>query len=386
MLILSITAGQGHNATARAVQDAMEMIPGCEAVVLDTFKYVDNNINRTIDKGYTLGVRFSPKTWGQLYEIAYDHTLSERRLSVSRMLRGILANKLVTFIQKYQPDVIICTHCFPALLMANLRQKGKINAKLMGVLTDFTLHPYWQDIDMEAFVIADARLMYGIAKKGIDPAIMYPLGIPIQPKFSITTPKTEARKQLDIPDRPTVLLMSGSFGFGEITQHIRALDALPLPFQIISISGSNTRLKKRVDDMETAKTVFRHGFVNNVDVMMDAADCIVTKPGGITTSEALAKHLPLVMVNPIPGQEARNAAFLTNCGVGMEVRDSFPVDEAVHALLSHPAQAQAMRMMQKDMGKPYAARDVAHLAYKLCGKTVPEKGSAAIAFHEDTRR
>jgi processive 1,2-diacylglycerol beta-glucosyltransferase len=181
-------------------------------------------------------------------------------------------------------------------------------------------------------------------KKGLDSAKMLPIGIPIKPKFSQRIDRLEARTQLGLDlHKHTILLMSGSMGYGRIDESIERLDRLNFDFQVIVVCGNNKKMYKKIKELDTAKRFDVYGYVDNVDVMMDAADCIITKPGGITTSEAMAKGLPMIMVNPIPGHEMRNAEFMLNNGLALYATKSFPLDEAVFSLLQHPERISFLR-------------------------------------------
>ena len=172
-------------------------------------------------------------------------------------------------------------------------------------MTDFTIHPFWEDADLDYYVTANELLNHQASKKGIDTSKILPIGIPIHPKFGKKMDKLEARNILGIEDKPTILIMSGSMGYGNLETIITDMDTMDMDFQIISICGNNKNLKEdRWDDNK--EKVYNYGFTDKVDIIMDAADCIVTKPGGLTTSESLAKGLPMIIINPIPGQEERN--------------------------------------------------------------------------------
>ena len=152
--------------------------------------------------------------------------------------------------------------------------------------------------------------------------------------------------------------MSGSMGYGNIVNGIMALDRLDLNFQIATICGNNKKLKAQIDELKTRKEIFNYGYVNNVDVFMDAADCIVTKPGGLTTSEALAKGLPMLMNNPVPGQEDRNVEFLLNAGAAVKISKTFPIDDALQQLFLSEKRRQILTDSIQLLGKPNSTKDL----------------------------
>jgi processive 1,2-diacylglycerol beta-glucosyltransferase len=229
-------------------------------------------------------------------------------------------------------------------------------------VTDFTVHPLWEETrNLDYYVIPNELLEFQMIRKGLDPEKLLPYGIPIKPQFSKSVEKKQARQYLGLDaDKPTLLLMSGSMGFGSIDVSIEKLDSLPFDFQVIVVCGNNKAMYDKIRKKQYSKRYDIYGYVDNIDVMMDAADCIITKPGGITSSEALAKSLPMIMVNPIPGHETRNAEFMLNNGIALYATSSFPLEEAVFSLLRHPNRLRDMQLTIKPYAKAGAARH-------LCG-------------------
>ncbi|MEG1584375.1 MAG: glycosyltransferase, partial [Anaerovorax sp.] len=257
------------------------------------------------------------------------------------------------YLDEYNADVVICTHVLAATMVNIMVEKNWIHATTLGVITDFTVHPLWEECrSLDYYVTPSELLEFQLNKKGVDTKKMLSFGIPIKPEFSQRMDQKEARRKLGIRDnQTTVLLMSGSMGYGKIDESIKRLDELAFDFQMIVVCGNNKRLFKKVNQLETKKKIYVYQYVNNVDVMMDASDCIVTKPGGITSSEALAKALPMIMVNPIPGHEMRNAEFMLNNGLALYATKTFPLDEAVFALFKHPERVSDMRATLEIFGK-----------------------------------
>jgi len=209
--------------------------------------------------------------------------------------------------------------------------------------------------------------MFQARRKGFEKTQVLPFGMPIHPKFSeCGLPKEQARTELGLdPNKRTVLLMSGSMGYGNIKQTVLTLDRLPIDFQLITVCGNNTEAKAGIDAMKTRKRVLNLGFVDNVEKLMDASDCIISKPGGLTTSEALAKGLPMIIVDPIPGQEDRNTEFLTNNGVAMSVTSTSTLDDIMYQMLADPRRMELMRESIKMLAKPNSTRDICEFVKEL---------------------
>lgn len=368
VLVLSVTAGQGHNSTARALCAYLESI-GCQAQMLDTLEYLNHALGETVSKGYMLMAKNAKLVYKGGYRLAEKRSKSSSEHSPTRATGNIMSKKLAKYISDYDPDVIICTHIFPAIILDVMKKKDKLRAKTIGILTDFMFHPYWEEgCNLDYVVTPNEQLLIQALKKGFKEEQVLPLGIPIHPKFSDNTrTKEQARAELGLDiNKRTVLLMGGGMGYGNIDSTVMALDGVPYDFQIITVCGSNHALKTRIDGLKTKKRLLNLGYVDYVDKLMDAADCIISKPGGLTTSEAMAKRLPMVIVDPIPGQEDRNTEFLTNNGVAMAVTTASPLDEVIYQLFTNPRRTEVMREAIDLIAKPNSTRDICELAKKLC--------------------
>lgn len=345
-LILSISTGQGHHATGQAVQNAFRD-RGVECEILDAYEYIEPILSHLVSRGYLLSAAYAKKISSKLYDIVVKKNKPLKKYSVPKITNTVWAKDLKEYIEKSNPDVVICTHVLAAILINIMKEKKWLSEATVsvGIVTDFTLHPLWEEARLlDYFVTPTDLLEFQMEKKGLDAAKMLPIGIPIKPKFSERTGRHEARTKLGLDlHKHTILLMSGSMGYGRIDESIERLDRLNFDFQVIVVCGNNKKMYKKVKGLKTEKRFDIYGYVDNVDVMMDAADCIITKPGGITTSEAMAKGLPMIMVNPIPGHEMRNAEFMLNNGLALYATKSFPLDEAVFSLFQHPERITFLR-------------------------------------------
>ncbi|HML36463.1 MAG TPA: glycosyltransferase [Bacillota bacterium] len=345
VLILSISTGQGHHATGQAIENEFKL-RGVDCEILDAYEYIEPILSHLVSKGYLFSAAHAKRISSALYDIVVKKNRPMKKYSVPKLTNTVWAKDIKTYINETKPDVIICTHVLSAILVSIIKEKEWIQpAVTVGIVTDFTLHPLWEEARLLDYYVTPTDLLeLQMTKKGLDPAKMLPIGIPIKPKFSQRTGRAQARAQLGLDEhKPTILLMSGSMGYGKIDDSIRRLDSLNFDFQVIVVCGNNEKMYRKVKGLATKKRFDIYGYVDNVDVMMDAADCIITKPGGITSSEAMAKGLPMIMVNPIPGHEMRNAEFFLNNGLALYVTKSFPLDEAIYALFLHPERVPFLR-------------------------------------------
>ncbi|OQB15275.1 MAG: Processive diacylglycerol beta-glucosyltransferase [Firmicutes bacterium ADurb.Bin193] len=351
VLVLTVTAGQGHHQTAMAISDYFSD-RNVECRILDVIEYVDPAFKEIVSRGYLVSTKHIPLAYGGFYALA-EKNEKNREKFMSRLASALMGRKLIKYLEDYKPDVVISTHVFAAQVITGIKQ---YNGLKIGIVTDFTIHPYWEETELDFYVTASELLTLQAEKKGISPDKILPIGIPIHKKFAEKISKSEARARLGIEDKTTILVMGGSMGYGNIAKHIKRMDKLNVDFQIICVCGTNARAKRSIDKIVTNRKIYNHGYVDNVDIMMDAADILVTKPGGLTVSEALAKCLPMILVNPIPGQEERNTEFLLNNGIAMKMTRTCPVDVCLYQMLMNNWRYNLSREVVKYMGKPHAAQ------------------------------
>jgi processive 1,2-diacylglycerol beta-glucosyltransferase len=375
VLILSISTGQGHHATGQAIEAEFQNM-GVICKTLDAYEYIEPILSELVSKGYLLSTAYAKRLSSKVYDIVVKKNKPVNKYSVPKITNTVWARDLRHYIDEYEPDVIICTHVLSATLVNIMKEKNWIKALTVGIVTDFTVHPLWEECRLIDYYVTPSELLeFQIARKGLEPGKMLPLGIPIKPKFSDRMDRMEARKLLGLDlYKRTILLMSGSMGYGKIDESIEKLDSLDIDFQVIVVCGNNKRMYQKVSELQTRKRFDIYGYVDNVDIMMDAADCIITKPGGITSSEAMAKGLPMIMINPIPGHEMRNAEFMLNNGLALYATKSFPLNEAVFSLFKHPDRISYLRGTIELYGRQHSSQNLC----KFLVKEVQERGIALV--------
>ena len=373
VLILSITAGEGHNSTGKALAEYLLSL-GIDTQFLDTYQYISHNLAKMVSDGYQISTKYATLPYSAFYRLFETRKKNADDASITSIVNTVMAPKLLKYINHYMPDVILCTHCFAASVVDKLKQQGKIMALTVGIVTDFTIHPFWEEsIHFDYLVLANELLDAQALKKGFHKQQLLDFGIPIHTKFSNQSHKKEAvRARLGLaPDKKTFLIMSGSMGFGNLTKTIKSIENVPADLQYIVVCGTNAQAKEHLDQMSKQKQNLVFGFVHNIDELMDSADCIITKPGGLTSSEALAKGLPMILVDPIPGQEDRNVEFLLNSGVAMNVTATCPLDEVVYQFLINPKRQQAMRECVRLIAKPRATQTLCDFVLQKATDKVP---------------
>ncbi len=369
-LVMSVKAGFGHHSTGQAIMDYLST-NGIECEMLDTFEYINPLLGDTISDGYLFLTKYLTDFYGRAYSALDKRDEEYDKLSPVTVISKLVSRKIKDYIYEFNPDVVIGTHSYACLLMTHLRAKGYIKCPTFGIVTDFTVHPFWESTNIDYYVTPDKLLNNQMNKKGISTDKILPYGIPIKSKFSTKIPKNEARRLLGIEDKFTILIMMGSMGFGNISKCLEKINSLSTDFQVLCVCGNNSKGKKDIDQQNWNKKIYTYGFVDNVDVMMDASDCIITKPGGLTTSELLAKRLPAILMNPIPGQEDRNLEFLVNSGAAIMVTDTFPVDEALYEIMNNPWRLELLEKSVEQIGKPNSTKEVCDFVLKAINKNTP---------------
>ncbi len=366
ILILTVTAGQGHNSTARALSECLTA-KGADVRVLDTMRYINKLLGKTVDKGYLFVSSRAKLAYKGVYRLAELRKKSTDDFNPTRITAKMLSQKLKKYIDSYDPDVIICTHIYAGIFVDVLKSEQKLRAKSIAILTDLAFHPYWEEgDDLDYVVVPNESLYLKAREKGFHDGQILPFGIPIDPKFENAADKKEAKRRLGLdPERNAILVMGGSMGYGNIVKTVDRLDKITSDFQIISVCGSNKSSKAKIDTRTYSKKVINFGFTTNIDELMDAADCIITKPGGLTSSEAMAKGLPMIITNPIPGQEDRNTEFLVNNGCAMAVSPTYTLEEIVYTLFNVPGRLEAMKRCISIYAHPDSTRKICDFAIKL---------------------
>lgn len=367
LLILSITTGQGHHQTGMAVANCFEA-NGHQVIQLDCYEYLSPAMKDMVSGGYLVSTKYSPKFYGKMYRLAEKREKKENYNKLFQLTNTLFYQKMAKYLEETAPDVVVCTHVFAAILMSYLKEKD-FNYPTIGVITDFKAHPYWESTRLDYYVAPNEYLIPSLVKKGIPADRILPIGIPIFEKFSQKTSKEVARSELGFEDKPTILVMSGSMGYGKITKLIKTIDSVPYDFQLITVCGNNKKSKRQIDSNLWKHKVYNFGYVNNVDKLMDAADYIVTKPGGLTVSEALAKELPMLISKPIPGQEERNLEFLLNFGCCMKISKTSPADEVIAQIMMNPKKLDLMLQSIQTIRKPDSTQQLYKHIMKMISET-----------------
>ena len=259
ILFLSVPTGGGHHQAAKAMESYFAGRNDVECRMLDIAENVNSTLADAVSKGYILSTTITPKIYGSLYDLLDMRTSPQGEVSKTiKFLSTAFRKKLYAYIEAFRPDVIVSTHLFATITINRIATHHPITAKLISIVTDFTIHPMWEQAKSDYYITASELLSYQAIKKWGAVENVLPLGIPISPKFSKKVPPAEARKALGIADKFTVLVMMGSMGYGTHTlDMLKKLDSLEEDFQILVVCGSNDKLKAKVDKMKRRKDMIQ---------------------------------------------------------------------------------------------------------------------------------
>ena len=373
VLLLSASAGAGHIRAAQALEKAFnELEATLEVRHLDVLDYTNKLFRHLYSKAYIELVNKMPEVPGWMYDKLDKPWKNERRRLA---LDKLNTRPLVRLLRSYHPDLILCTHFLPAEIVSWLRAKERLASRQAIVVTDFDVHAMWLVHHYEQYFVAIDEARAYLEVLGIPASKITVTGIPIDPVFAKKKNKVEMRQKhkLDV-ERITILLSAGGFGVGSVEPLIASLKAIDHPIQVVAICGRNEELRKRLSrstgHLTGDSNVLIHpiGYTQEMDEYMSASDIVVGKPGGLTTSEGLAKGLAFVIVNPIPGQEERNSDHLLEAGVAIRCNNLPTLPYKLNHLLADPARLARMQTASRRLGRPNAASDIVRRVFQLSDK------------------
>jgi len=369
ILIVYATAGIGHKKASMAVKKAYEemKLPGVEVTMIDALDYTNDFFKWSYLQAYLLMVNKLPTFWGLSYYLT-DIPFVDLFVSYIRRINNWAnSKKLVKYIADMKPDVIISTHFFASEVIADLKEKNLTSSKLITIVTDYGLHAWWVCEGTDAYIVASEDTRRDLEKRGVDPAKIRVMGIPIEPVFSKTMDKPKIFKETGLRDDLfTILVIGGGFGVGPIEGIVKVISQIPKELQTVVVCGKNEDLVRKIQSLKDEYKLNMKvlGFIDNVYEYMDISDILISKSGGITVSESLAKEIPLVVISPILGQETRNCAFLVRNNAAIKVNKLDDLKAALEGIITDPVKLDKMKEAIKLIKKPYSAYEVAKLAYE----------------------
>ena len=368
VLITYASAGDGHKKAAEAIYKSFLECKGAEVISIDALNYTTRFFKFFYKRTYIVMIKRFPWLWGFFYQVLNNRFFFIIAYPFRAIVNHINSKKLREFLIRENFDIIISTHFFAPYVISRLKDQGKISARLINMVTDYRLHLFWIEKNVDKYIVAAESTKQDFLKRGIDKDKIIVLGIPVRKQFANISSQADARSTLGLAeDKFTILIMRGGLGVGPIKDILLYLQRLDIDFQVIAVCGHNDMLKQELKLVaeNSVKSIKIIGFSHNVAVLMAASDIMISKAGGITVSESLSVGLPIISINPIPGQETGNADFLIKNKIGFMAKDLNEINIIIDKFYRLPDERDKLKNNIKDTGRPYAAEDIVKLVREM---------------------
>ena len=389
VLIMSASTGGGHNRAARAIKEELEsrtidnMSIECE--IVDSLKLVNNTMDKVISRGYEKSALYTPKAYGSVYRFS-ETTIASKNEFKTNPLTSLMARKFKHLLNESTPDLIIGTHPFPMIAISTLKKNNNIHSlsrsesfykstkvdipPMISVLTDYTTHSTWIQNEIDYYIVGHEYVKELLVYEGVDSEKVKAFGIPVEKSFLSHRDRETVLTELGLsPEKLTVLLMGGSFGAGNIKETLEDLIAIDRDFQILVITGRNEHLKDKLSKMLDStihnKNICLLGYTNKMNDILASIDVLISKPGGLTTTEALLNDVPMIVPYFIPGQEEENLDFLTNCGAALRTTKKYSLPVLLKVLIDDPSRLDNLRKNIKSIRKFDSAVNISNLVVDI---------------------
>jgi len=389
VLIMSASTGGGHNRAARAIKEELEsrtidnMSIECE--IVDSLKLVNNTMDKVISRGYEKSALYTPKAYGSVYRFS-ETTIASKNEFKTNPLTSLMARKFKHLLNESTPDLIIGTHPFPMIALSTLKKNNNIHSlsrsesfykstkvdipPMISVLTDYTTHSTWIQNEIDYYIVGHEYVKELLVYEGVDSEKVKAFGIPVEKSFLSHRDRETVLTELGLsPEKLTVLLMGGSFGAGNIKETLEDLIAIDRDFQILVITGRNEHLKDKLSKMLDStihnKNICLLGYTNKMNDILASIDVLISKPGGLTTAEALLNDVPMIVPYFIPGQEEENLDFLTNCGAALRTTKKYSLPVLLKVLIDDPSRLDNLRKNIKSIRKFDSAVNISNLVVDI---------------------
>lgn len=371
ILVLYGSYGGGHLSAAKSISEYLTSIePDIQIKLVDCMEYVNKHLNKLSTDFYKEITKKAPFMWELIYNGTQDGTMAKVATTSNR----IMSRKLLQLIEEFNPDLIVSTHFLSSQMCAFLKEKGKINCKLATILTDYHIHNQWLYLPeyVDFFFVANSDMKEEMILNKIPAEKIYITGIPISSRFSNSFSKDEIFSEfgLDKNKRTVLFFAGGEFGLGRNTtiMTLKALIRLFKDTQVVAISGKNHKMKTKFEELikntNSSNRVKLFEYTNKVPELMSISDFVITKPGGLTSTESLVSNLPMVIINPIPGQEEENAEFLVKHGVAVWIKKEDNVARVLKNLYRDKNKLISMKTATKKIAKPNSTKDICEILLK----------------------
>jgi processive 1,2-diacylglycerol beta-glucosyltransferase len=359
-LLLYASAGAGHKRAAEALAVVFGE-SGLDTTVQDILDFTPALFRKTYTEGYLQVVRTLPELWGYMYARSDRKTREPWEKKIRAGFNKLNTIPFLRSFKKLDPDIVVCTHFMPLEILTTRLGARKGRAPVFCVVTDFAAHSLWLCSNVACYYVATDDARRQLLRSGQPADRIKVTGIPVDPSFGRREAQGTVRKRLGMDPRlPLALVISGGFGVGPTAELLLSFRDSKPTCQIVVVAGRNEEMKREAEAAarKLPVPVKVLGFVNNVHELMDAADVIVSKPGGLTSSEVLAKGKPMVIVDPIPGQEQRNCEYLLEAGAAIRLFDIADAAHRIQTLIADTGRLALLSRNARRLGRPAAASDI----------------------------
>ena len=356
VIVTYASAGAGHFKAAQAIYNYLkEERKELDVKIVDALQYSTPLLRLSYARGYPFLVKYLRVAWKGLFWVTRLKLLRPLSRKIASFLNRINTPELADFLTKENPDYIISTHFLTSEISASLKRCSRTNARLITVITDFGVHPFWVSGGTDLYITASESSKELLIAEGVKPENIRPFGIPVNPVFLQHYDRDELAAKFGLSeDKFNVLIVTGSFGIGPIEEIVGLLHSQT---QLLVVCARNHRLYKRLKKKNYPQCLV-FGFVDNIQELMAVADVIITKPGGMSISESLVMDLLPVFISPIPGQETENVRVLAKAGIGVYPRKASDIRKLILELKEGPDKLRKIKAGIAVFKKPYAVRDI----------------------------
>lgn len=364
-VLMYISEVSGHHNATMALEKAIQILePDAQITNINAFNYTNPLAEKIVNSIYMGIIKVAPGIWDYLYD---NPEIVKRIEKTKQNIHKVNSPKLKNLFDRLKPDAVICTQAFPCGMVADYKRTYQSDLKLVAVLTDYVPHSYWIYDEVDCYITPSNDVSLRLINKGVPLEKVKALGIPFDPKFNTPLDKEAIfHKHKLFLTLPTILIMGGGQGLGPIKTIVRSLEKVSRDIQEIVVTGTNKKLyktlKRRIRKYK--KKIILFGYTQNINELMYISDIVVSKPGGVTASEVLSKGKPMIIIKPLPGQEANNTAYLTEKGAALKVEQPRKINLVIDDLLRNPHKLNQLCVSAKCISKPNASIDVARLLLK----------------------
>jgi processive 1,2-diacylglycerol beta-glucosyltransferase len=364
ILLLQASVGTGHKRAADAIHEAFTIKQELDVRVEDTLDHGAAFFRQAYSRSYLDLSERAPLFWRLFYEST--DVADPELIEVTNRLRSLVERFGVThledFIQEYNPTAIICTHFLPIELLLSLKHQGRLPQPIYCVITDFFAHTFWVMPGIDGYFVGNELTRELLIARGVAPSIIHVSGIPVDPKIAEPKDPNEVRNLHNLPtDQPVVSIFGGGILPERMRQIVSGLIKLNLRCTFVVVAGRNEELHEALSDLEGEgeTTLIKLDYIDYVNDLLAASDLVITKSGGLIVSETLARGTPMLVIEPIPGQEEWNADYVVSAGAGVQLRMIEAIPDTVRQLLQHEDWLNVLQKGAERIGRPRAALDIA---------------------------